>query len=431
MMKKIYSIILVIFILSIFNPVYKSAPNLISNNLIDSDIVSMIEELDESLYLGYIQNLTAFGSRVTGTDNIDEAGKYIYNEFKKMGLDVRYHNWSNGGFFGSNIEATIEGLDSLSDEIYLICGHYDSVSRSPGADDDGSGTVGVMAAAKVMSQYTFNHTVRFVTFSGEEQGLLGSKKYAEEAYEKGENIVALNLDMIGYSKNVDDKILVYYNTNEEEFEWLFDFTKDISEEYNEYIDMETIPSGSSGGSDHASFWSWGYNAIFYSEYEWNPSYHTSGDVISHMSIPYATEVSKLSMATLAELSEVTENTPPEKPVTPNGQINGEIEIIYDYTTSAVDLHSHKIYYMWDWGDGTFSEWLGPYNSGEECIGKNSWSDKSDYEIKVKAKDELGYESSWSDSLPISMPHKKYSNINLLESIQNRFLIINWLMKILQ
>ena len=86
--------------------------------------------------------------------------------------------------------------------------------------------------------------------------------------------------------------------------------------------------------------------------------------------------------------------------------------------------------MWDWGDGTFSEWLGPYNSGEECIGKKSWSDKGDYEIKVKAKDELGYESSWSDSLPISMPHKKYTNINLLESIQNRFLIINWLMKIL-
>ena len=121
-----------------------------------------------------------------------------------MDLEVRYHNWTNGGFSGSNIEATIKGLDSESDEIYLICGHYDSVSRSPGADDDGSGTVGVMAAAKVMSTYTFNHTIRFVTFSGEEQGLLGSKVYAEESYEKGENIVALNLDMIGYSKNVDE-----------------------------------------------------------------------------------------------------------------------------------------------------------------------------------------------------------------------------------
>jgi len=187
--------------------------------------------------------------------------------------------------------------------------------------------------------------------------------------------------MIGYSRNIDDKILVYYNTNEE-FEWLFDFTKDISEEYNEYIDMETIPSGSSGGSDHTSFWSWGYNAIFYSEYEWNPSYHTSGDTISHMSIPYATEVSKLSMTTLAELSEVTKNTPPEKPVIPNGQINGEIEIIYDYTTSAVDLHSHKIYYMWDWGDGTFSEWLGPYNSGEECILEKNALKKTHGQIKV-------------------------------------------------
>jgi hypothetical protein len=414
-----------------FNPVYKSEQNSISNDSLDNNIISMIQQLDESLYLGYIQNLTDIGPRVTGTENCDEAGIYIYDEFKKMGLEVRYHNWTNGGFSGSNIEATIEGLDSESDEIYLICGHYDSVSRSPGADDDGSGTVGVMAAAKVMSTYTFNHTIRFVTFSGEEQGLLGSKKYAEEAYEKGENIVALNLDMIGYSKNVDDKILVYYNTNEDEFRWLYDFTNDISQKYNEHIDMETIPSGSSGGSDHASFWAWGFNSIFYSEYEWNPNYHSSGDTVAYMNIYYATEVSKLSMATLAELSEVTENTPPEKPEAPDGQINGEIQTEYEYSTITYDIHSHKIYYMWDWGDGTFSEWLGPYNSGEECIGKNSWSEKGDYEIRVKAKDEFDYESSWSDPLPISMPNKIYSFMKVLESIQNRFLIFNQIIKLFQ
>ena len=49
-----------------------------------------------------------------------------------------------------------------------------------------------------MSQYTFNHTIRFVAFSGEEQGLIGSRHYAEDAYNNNESIVAvLNADMIG------------------------------------------------------------------------------------------------------------------------------------------------------------------------------------------------------------------------------------------
>jgi hypothetical protein len=431
MMKKIFSIILLVSILSILNPVYKGAEYQTKSLSVDNNIISMIQELDESLYLGYLENLTDIGPRVTGTDNCLEAGEYIYNEFKKMNLDVRYHNWSNSGFYGSNIEATIQGLDSNNDEIYVICAHYDTVSRTPGADDDGSGTVAVMASAKVMSTYTFNHTIRFVAFSGEEQGLLGSKAYAEEAYNKGENIIALNLDMIGYSKNVNDKILIYYNTNEDEFKWLYDYTDQISKTYSEYIEMETIPSGSSGGSDHASFWAWGYNSIFYSEYEWNPNYHTAGDTIGNMDVYYATEVSKLSLATLAELSEVTENTPPEKPETPTGEINGEIQTLYEYSTLTNDMHLNKIYYLWDWGDGNFSEWLGPYNSGEECIAKKTWTEQGDYEIKVKAKDEYGLESSWSDSLTITMPYKKNIDGNLIEYILNRFFILSQKIKIFQ
>ena len=72
--------------------------------------------------------------------------------------------------------ATVNALCILTgytenDEIYVVCAHFDSVSGAPGADDDGSGVAAFLACAYLMSQYEFNHTIRFVGFSGEEQGL--------------------------------------------------------------------------------------------------------------------------------------------------------------------------------------------------------------------------------------------------------------------
>ncbi|MEF8847797.1 MAG: M28 family peptidase, partial [Candidatus Thermoplasmatota archaeon] len=137
------------------------------------DLSSLILQVKESLVVNYISSLVAFGPRVTGTPACENAGNYIASTFNGMGLDVEIKPWNNGGYQGDNIEATLEGEDSSSDQIYIVCAHYDSVSGSPGADDNAAGTAAVMACAKVMSEYSFSHTVRFVTFSGEEQGLLG------------------------------------------------------------------------------------------------------------------------------------------------------------------------------------------------------------------------------------------------------------------
>jgi len=61
---------------------------------------------------------------------------------------------------------------------------YDCTSGSLGADDDGSGVAAVLASASIMSHYAFNHTIRFIAFSGEEVGTYGSFTYAKEAYER-------------------------------------------------------------------------------------------------------------------------------------------------------------------------------------------------------------------------------------------------------
>jgi hypothetical protein len=58
------------------------------------------------------------------------------------------------------------------------------------------------------------------------------------------------------------------------------------------------------------------------------------------------------------------NTPPDDPIEPEGIDEGFIETEYLFTTSAIDPDGDQLYYMWDWGNGEMSDWLGPYNSGE-------------------------------------------------------------------
>src|SRR4030043_300220 len=119
----------------------------------DEFIIDIIEQMNETLYLGYLENITAFGSRVTGTSSCQEAGDYIYNEFENMDLEVRYHYWNYSGYSDRNIEATLYGTDQTSDAIYIICGHYDTVGGCPGADDDASGVSTVLSAAFILRKY--------------------------------------------------------------------------------------------------------------------------------------------------------------------------------------------------------------------------------------------------------------------------------------
>ena len=379
----------------------------VSNNDL---ILSLIENINEELYLGYLENLTAFGPRVTTSQACDDSAKYIYNEFKKLNLEARYHNWSNDYLFGSNIEATLPGIQQENEEIYIICAHYDTVEGSPGADDDGSGVAAVLTAANVMSAFSFNHTIKFVAFSGEEQGLYGSAYYVQEAVENYDNIIAaLNADMIGFAiSQQDESILEIYENDESE--WLADFAVEVSEEYYEYFNLAIMRSGYTWGSDHYRFWEAGYDAIFYAEYNFNDFYHSPEDTIENMNIPYATRASKLIITTLAELSEIFgAKNAPSKPDTPSGASNGKIGQEYYYSTSSTDLDGDIIYYLWDWGDNTNDEWIGPFNSGEVINISHTWETKGDYSIKVKAKDEDNFESDWSDPLVVSMP-RNYINI---------------------
>ncbi|UCF49288.1 MAG: PKD domain-containing protein [Thermoplasmatales archaeon] len=87
---------------------------------------------------------------------------------------------------------------------------------------------------------------------------------------------------------------------------------------------------------------------------------------------------------------------PDRPGTPSGKEYGVPEEVYEFTTSTTDPEGDQIFYLFDWGDGEYSEWLGPYTSGETVTTSHSWYDIGDYNIRVRARDEWGCVSLWSD-----------------------------------
>ncbi len=106
---------------------------------------------------------------------------------------------------------------------------------------------------------------------------------------------------------------------------------------------------------------------------------------------------------VATISVVEENLAPLKPIRPNGTINGRGGKEYIYMSNAIDPNDDEIYYLWDFGDGTDVEWVGPFESGHQVSISHAWSDEGEYVVRLKAKDEQGFESEWSDALVVTMP----------------------------
>ena len=110
--------------------------------------------------------------------------------------------------------------------------------------------------------------------------------------------------------------------------------------------------------------------------------------------------------------------PPVKPDILEGPNSGVANKEYAYIASTTDPDGDKLYYRFDWGDNSFSGWIGPYPSGENATASHKWEEKGKYEIRVKAKDEHGVQSEWSDPLPVSMPRSKLINMSFLRFLEN-------------
>ena len=189
-------------------------------------ISSIVREIDARNIEASIRKLVSFGTRNTLSEQNDPkrgigaARDWLYAEFLKaaeaskgrMTVEKQSYEQQRAQRIPqptliTNVVATLKGSQPEStDRIYVVSGHYDSMCNSPtdakcdapGANDDASGTAAVLEMARVMAKYEFDATLVFMAVAGEEQSLLGSTHYAEQAKQKNWNIDAMfTNDIIG------------------------------------------------------------------------------------------------------------------------------------------------------------------------------------------------------------------------------------------
>src|ERR1041384_6446933 len=173
-----------------------------------------------------IRKLVSFGTRNTLSEQNDPkrgigaARDWLYAEFLKaaeasggrMTVEKQSYEQAKAARVPqptiiTNVVATLKGTQPQSvDRIYVVSGHYDSMCNTPvdakgdapGANDDASGTAAVLEMARVMAKYEFDATIVFMAVAGEEQSLLGSTHFAEQAKQKNWNVDAMfTNDIIG------------------------------------------------------------------------------------------------------------------------------------------------------------------------------------------------------------------------------------------
>ena len=289
----------------------------------DAPIQSISDKVSTDKLKQYVNNLSNFHTRHSKSHLLNDAGNWIMAELQSLGYsDTSYQSFGatidNEEFELRNIICNKKGHDA---KLIIVCAHYDCImehngdsnGRAPGANDNASGVSAIIEIARILANENLQHSIQFVLFSGEEQGLLGSRSYAK--YIKDNKIELdrlINLDMIGYPLFKSDTIIIERDNNsdtnhnrvmENDLKSMVfaEIMKDLASGVNLKFHLDSIYD-----SDYEPFEANGYIVI--GAYDGsavpkkNPHYHSSSDLPEFINWNYLTAVTKLILATILKVS---------------------------------------------------------------------------------------------------------------------------------
>lgn len=207
------------------------------------------------------------------SDNLNVTREFLKAEYEKIGFEVSFHPFGNG----TNFIAEKKG--SLSPEkVLILSSHIDSV-RCKGANDNGTGTIGLLAVAQELAKKNYGSTVRVLGFDKEEVGLVGSDAYVATLREKNNIIGNINFEMMGVNARRDGSFHVIDCGKETSVTLSNEIRTSIA---NLSLPL-TIVKACTDRSDHASFWRHKLPAVVISENffggDADSCYHAKCDVV--------------------------------------------------------------------------------------------------------------------------------------------------------
>lgn len=283
-----------------------------------------------SRYALRVRDAIQHDGRPTPDHACDNAADYIANQFRSYGLEVEFDSFPHrrrrglggpllGEYVMRNVVATLPGKGPNRDRIFLMTGHYDSISSktagwdanwhilpAPGASDNASGVAEILETARILSRQDFDFTIRFIAFTGEELFLFGSEHYSKLVAERGDQIEGvLNFDLLGHD---EDGVLDIHVLGDEASQWLVNAFGTAAQRYNIEVDLRKKNNPSFIFSDHSPFWNIGIPAVMVSEEstfdppESTAYIHSEIDTLDKITLPLGKLAIELAVATLSELA---------------------------------------------------------------------------------------------------------------------------------
>jgi len=336
---------------------------------INPTVRKIVDSVSQDRIAEILKKFETFGTRNTMSDQtsptkgIGAARQWIFDQFKSYSprLQVRFDSYQvpKGGRITRDVElanvvAVLPGTTE-PERSFIIGGHYDSLNLArpdpanpqadlpaPGVDDDGTGTATTMELARIMSQYEFKHTIVFISFVAEEQGLIGATNYAQKAHKENQLIDGvLNNDIIGTAvagngRSDTHSIHVFSpEPMDSPSRQLARYIKEIGERYvpEMSVDLMYRADRFGRGGDHTPFNREGFAAVRFTTANENFSHqHSIQDNFENVSVPYCTRVAKINAAALASLA-----LAPKAPVTMReGRQPGQLSPTVDRGASGYD-----------------------------------------------------------------------------------------------
>jgi hypothetical protein len=263
--------------------------NLLSRETFEADLVALVE----------------FPTRFSTSTHYAAACDLVDQRLAALGYATSRQSIVVNGLPSQNVVARRDGSGAASRGLVLVTAHLDSVnhegnasSPAPGADDNGSGSAGLLAIARALKDYPGTHDLCLVLFGGEEQGLFGSKQYVASMApaDRARVQVVVNMDMIGTLNTPAPTVLL------EGAELSQSVIDGLAAAAATYTELSVQTSLNPFNSDHVSFIENGMPAVLTIEGtdSANDEIHTARDTLDHINFDLALEILRMNTAFVAE-----------------------------------------------------------------------------------------------------------------------------------
>jgi Zn-dependent M28 family amino/carboxypeptidase len=268
-------------------------------------IQELVDKIDSATVESHLAHLTSFQTRHSTSPDFKTAATWARDQLKAMGYTARFQNVSVNGSPGRNCIADKKGASAGPRKVVVVTAHLDSINlaggpaaQAPGADDNGSGSAGLLEMARALSNHPCRHDLRFILFGGEEQGLFGSQRYVStlSPTERNRILSVINMDMIGTLNSSTRSVMLEGAPLSQR---VIDGLSDSAAVYSPGLVVET--SLNPFASDHVPFIQAAIPAVLTIEGadNTNSNIHSGRDTIDHIDYEFTSEILRMNVAFVA------------------------------------------------------------------------------------------------------------------------------------